>query len=270
MRLTKKFAQEHIYIFSLLFSFIALTLLYISNTWFSKSGRLNFDLNGILTYFIPLIFVFGIYLVLGNMSQVKFHKEGIGKAFLLGFPFIVVGLYNFIISYISFGESSFPLPSIQKLVYYSLIMLCIGLFEEILCRGVILNNMLKKWGNTKKGILRVVIISSLIFGLGHVINLIIFPTLIIRTISQILYASLHGILYASIYLRTKNIWALILLHAVYDWMVLATGLLQPVNSTSKAIVDISIVSGLINVLFALPFALYGFFLLRKVWVKDQS
>lgn len=76
-------------------------------------------------------------------------------------------------------------------------------------------------------------------------------------------------MFASIYLRSKNIWAVIILHAVYDWLVSISRILHPVDS-AIAPVDISVVSGLINVMFAIPFALVGFFLLRKVLVEDMS
>lgn len=179
----KKIAQEHIFIFSFMVAIIAIMLLFISNSWLSKSNRLNYDLNGILTYIIPFIFIFGVYLILGNISKIRIYKEGIGKGFLLGWLFVIVGVYNFVLSYVSFKNSSLSFPSMQKIIFYTLIMLCIGIFEEVLCRGVILNNMLKKWGNNKTGIIKAVILSSLIFGLGHLVNLVVSSTLIIRTVS---------------------------------------------------------------------------------------
>jgi len=267
MRWIKKFAQDHIYIFSFIVTFLAMMLLFISYSLLSKTTRLNYDLTGILTYLIPFIFIFGVLLILGNINSIKFRKEGIGKGILFGWLFIIVGVYNFMLSSVNFVKSSISFPSIEKIVFYTLIMFCIGIFEEVLFRGIILNNMLNKWGDNKTGIIKSVVLSSLIFGLGHFVNLVVFPALIIRTISQIVYTSLHGILYAGIYLRSKNIWAVIILHAVFDWLVLISGILRPVDS-AIAPVDVSIVSGLIEVIFAIPFAFVGFFLIRKVFIED--
>lgn len=271
MEWTKKFSQKHIFIFSFMVVFIAIMLLYIiSDSLLSKSdNRLNYSFYGILAYLIPLIFVLIVFLLSGNISRIKFHKKNIGKGLLLGWPFLIVGLYNFISSYLSIDKSSISFPSMQRLIFFTLIMLFVGIFEEVLYRGLILNIMINRFGDNKTSIVKSVILSSLIFGLGHLANLFMFPTLIIRTLSQIIYASLHGTLYASIYLRCKNIWAVVILHAVYDWLIKVPGIYYPVTIPS-APVDISVLSGIINVTLAIPFALVGFFLLRKVFTEDIS
>ena len=146
-------------------------------------------------------------------------------------------------------------------------MLLIGILEEVLCRGVILNNMLNKWGHTKTGIIKSVILSSLIFGLGHLVNLFWQPTLIIGTVTQVIYTFLIGVLFASIYLRCKNIWAVVVLHAIFDWLCMVSGIYHTA-SASVVPVDTSVVSGLITSMLYIPFDLVGFFLLRKVFVED--
>jgi len=230
---------------------------------------LNYDLNRILAYLVPVIFVFVVCLFSGNINKIEFRKEGIGTGILLGWPFITVGVIELVSLYLSFDKSSVSLPSIEKIMFFTLVMVLIGIFEEVLCRGVILNNMINKWGYTKTGIIKAVILSSLIFGVGHLVNLFIYPTLIIRTLVQVMRASLHGFLFASIYLRCKNIWSLVILHGLYDWLVMASGIYHPVAVTA-APVDISVVSGLINIMYSIPFALVGLFLLRKVLVEDVS
>lgn len=271
MEWMKKFSQKHIYIFSFTVVFIAIMLLHIiSDSFLSKSdNRLNYSLYGILAYLIPLIFVLIVCLLSGNISKIKFHKGNIGTGLLLGWLFLTVGLYNFVSSYLSFDKSSISYPSVQKIIFFTLIMLLVGIFEEFLYRGLILNSMITRFGYNKAGIVKSIILSSLIFGLGHLANLVMFPDLVIRTASQIICASLNGILFASIYVRCKNIWAVAILHAVYDWLVKVSEIYHPVTITS-APVDISALSGIINVIFAIPFALVGFFLLRKVFAEDVS
>lgn len=267
----KKFSQKHIYIFSFTVVFLAILLLYIfSDSLLSKSdNRLNYSLNGILAYLIPLIFVLIVCLLSGNISKILFRIENIGTGLLLGWLFLTVGLYNFVSSYFSFDNSSILFPSVQKIIFFTLIMLLVGIFEEFLYRGIILNSMINRFGYNKTSIVKSIILSSLIFGLGHLANLTMFPTLVIATISQIIYASLNGILFASIYLRCKNIWAVIILHAVYDWLVKASEIYHS-GTIPSVPVDISVLSGIIEVIFAIPFALVGFFLLRKVFAEDIS
>ena len=172
MEWTKKIAQKHIYIFSFIVALIAIVLLYICNFWIFKSANgSNYDLNRILAYVAPLIFVFVVCLFSGNITIIEFHKKGIVTGVLFGWLIIADGVCGFVLSYVSFDKSSISFPSMQKIIFFTLVMLLVGIFEEVLCRGVILNNMLIKWGHTKTGILKSIILSSLIFGLLHLVNL---------------------------------------------------------------------------------------------------
>lgn len=266
MSYIKKFSQTHTYIFAFTTALIAIALLYVCNFFISTSnGRLDYNLNGIITYLVPLIFVFFIYVSITNIKYVTFNKKGILKGFLLGWPFMCLGLYN-IIGLFS-GPIPLSSPRIEKVFSFTIIMFLVGTFEEFLCRGIILNSLLNKLNSTKAGLIKAVILSSFIFGLGHLVNLIASPNLIFSTLSQIIYTTLHGILFAAIYLRCKNIWSVVLLHAVYDWLVKASVIFHVVSFANTP-VDISPLLGIVNILFALPFALVGLFLLKKVTIEN--
>lgn len=188
---------------------------------------------------------------------------------MFGWLFIADGIYEFVSSYVSFDKSSVLFPSIRKIIIFTVMMLLVGIFEEVLFRGVILNSMINKWGYTKTGIIKSVILSSLIFGLCHLVNLLWYPTIIIGTATQVIYTFLNGILFASIYIRCKNIWSVIILHSVCDWLSMVSDIYHqaPVSAVP---VDTSVVSMLIISMIYIPFALFGFFLLRKVFIKDIS
>lgn len=265
----KKFAQKNIYIFSFILVLISIGLLYICNFWIFKSNNgLDYNLSRFFAHLIPLVFVIGVCFLLGNSDNIQFHKKGIGIGILLGWPFIADAVYGFITSYTSLDKNSISFPGIEKIILFTLVMLFVGIFEEVLCRGIILNNMLNKWGYTKAGIIKSVLLSSLIFGLGHLANLFGYSTPI-RTLTQVIYTSLNGILFASVYLRCKNIWAVAILHAGYDWLQLVPSIFVPVVAPATQ-VDTSVSSMLVTGLLYVPFALVGFFLLRKVYVEDKS
>ncbi|WP_198283747.1 CPBP family intramembrane glutamic endopeptidase [Clostridium cellulovorans] len=80
-----------------------------------------------------------------------------------------------------------------------------GLFEEVLCRGVILTVMLRKWGNSKVGIYLSVITSSLIFGTAHIANFLSNRSLLLATVTQITFAFFIGVFFATCFLRNKTI-----------------------------------------------------------------
>lgn len=76
MEWTKKFIQEHIYIFSFMTALIAIGLLYICNVWIFKSDNgMNYDLNHILAYLIPLIFVFTACFFQEVLARLNFIKK---------------------------------------------------------------------------------------------------------------------------------------------------------------------------------------------------
>ena len=62
---------------------------------------------------------------------------------------------------------------------------------------------------------------------------------------------------------------MVLLHAVYDWLVKASGIFHVVSFANTQ-VDISPLLGIVNILFALPFALVGLFLLKKVTIENTD
>jgi membrane protease YdiL (CAAX protease family) len=84
-----------------------------------------------------------------------------------------------------------------------------AVFEEGLWRGVMLGLL------RPTGLWRAVLVSSLLFGLGHLGNSALRgPSAIIA--AQAFGAAVQGVGFAALRLRTNTIWPLIVLHAVHD------------------------------------------------------
>lgn len=83
-----------------------------------------------------------------------------------------------------------------------------GFMEEGLMRGIVLH-MLKPLG-----VNRSVVISSLLFALIHVGNLLYRNPFIV--LAQMVGAFVHGVGLASIRMRTNTIWFVVILHALHD------------------------------------------------------
>ena len=92
-----------------------------------------------------------------------------------------------------------------------------GLLEELVFRGFFFNAFTDRLGDSKKSIFASMFLSSSIFGLTHLINLISHPELFVATISQVIYAILIGCIFCVIYYRTQNIWPGIILHGLIDF-----------------------------------------------------
>jgi len=83
-----------------------------------------------------------------------------------------------------------------------------GFMEEGLMRGIVLR-VLKPTGTTRS-----VVISSLLFGLMHIGNLLYRNPAIV--FAQMLGAFVHGIGLSAIRLRTNTIWFSVILHGLHD------------------------------------------------------
>lgn len=95
--------------------------------------------------------------------------------------------------------------SASEIFAHILIMIGVGFLEEIIFRGFLYKMM------AKDNIKSAVIVSSLTFGIGHIVNLFngadIIPTLI-----QICYATAAGFMFVTIFQKGKSLWPCIITH----------------------------------------------------------
>lgn len=94
--------------------------------------------------------------------------------------------------------------------------LAVGLFEELVFRGMFLPFALRRYARNRKTLFLTVLVSSAVFGLVHLFNLIegagIGPTLM-----QVGYSTLIGGMCAIVLIRTGNLIHCVLLHALFDF-----------------------------------------------------
>ena len=95
-------------------------------------------------------------------------------------------------------------------VLYVLSMLAVGFLEEVIFRGLLFKAMAKD--NLKVA----VIVSSLTFGIGHVVNLITGNGAVVATILQIIYATAVGFLFVIIFLKGGSLLPCIIAHALVN------------------------------------------------------
>jgi membrane protease YdiL (CAAX protease family) len=198
-------------------------------------------------------------------DRADFKFKNMGKGFLLGWFFLVAAGVNFVLNLIGLPESSFITPNPLTLIVVLLHpFIGTGLFEEVLVRGLILKLLLVTMGHTKRGVINAVVISSVIFGVAHIVNLI--QADVLPVTSQIIYATATGILFAALYLRTKTLWVPILLHGLVNlssqiFNAFIDFDMLPQNNEAQA----DIISLIINtLLIVIPCVITGFVLLRKV------
>lgn len=89
------------------------------------------------------------------------------------------------------------------LLWYIVLAMCAPLWEEVMFRGFLLPSMLRhlpQWG--------AVVLSAVIFSMVHF------------TIEGFLPLLLLGLVFGAVYMRTKNMWPPILLHSLWNIMLL--------------------------------------------------
>jgi uncharacterized protein len=151
----------------------------------------------------------------------------------------------------------------DRVALYTLLYIAAGIFEEILCRGVVIFVMLKKWGSTRKGMYAAVLVSSVLFSLGHFANWIQGRFSPLADLTQVCFAVFFGVFFAACVLRNRSIWPAALLHAAFDFV----GAAKEISVGGKLfgeVYTISWESALTSILLTLPLFIYGLFIVRKV------
>ncbi|MCB2195379.1 MAG: CPBP family intramembrane metalloprotease [Bacteroidetes bacterium] len=87
--------------------------------------------------------------------------------------------------------------------------LCAGIVEEVFFRGILLGYLEKKYG-----LASAVIISSLLFGAPHLLNVDVFSIALIIQVS--IFIALYGVILSMIVYYTDNIWNTISIHIAWN------------------------------------------------------
>ena len=117
-------------------------------------------------------------------------------------PLIPVGLYKL---YFSPAFRFSPMES----VLYVASMLCVGFLEEIIFRGFLFRAI------EKENLRRAIIISSVTFGIGHIVNLINGQDLP-ETVCQILFAVIVGFALVILFYKGKSLVPCIVFHGIFN------------------------------------------------------
>lgn len=152
--------------------------------------------------------------------------RAIGTTFILSaYLVVVVAAINL---YALFGSAAAWAPASQwgpQLLATLALCLGVGFFEEGLFRGVFLNGLLSKTGSTFGGVVSAVLVSSLLFGVAHVVPSfldggVVGALGIAQALLKTLQAGTLGFFFSCVYLRTRSLWGVSLIHALHDFIPL--------------------------------------------------
>lgn len=159
------------------------------------------------------------------------------------------------------NDSPLDIYAVFNLVLYCLF---VGIVEEFLCRGWLLNEFLERYSNNKKEILLSILFSSLIFGVVHFINIGetqgVFETLV-----QVMNAAASGIFLALVYYKTKNIWIVVASHAIWDFSLFLSQANSLGDCLSAAPTTMSVIANVIRGIIV-----SGAYLIFCYWLYRQT
>ena len=223
--------------------------------------------SAIVVKIVPIVVALAFLAATGKTGLVRPRTAGLGRGIACGalliVMFCVMGIYA--IANVAAGEAEVNVSIIVRALVYFLL---VGIGEEFLARAVSAETLLEHYGLTQRGIVKACVVSGVIFGAMHIVN--IFDADAASVAMQIVTTTGAGMVFGAIYFRCGNIWAGVVLHALWDASLLAA---TTSASFQKAAADTSAssvgggnpVGGVIFFVFLVGLSL---FLLRKSKTKQ--
>ncbi|SDW31385.1 CPBP family intramembrane glutamic endopeptidase [Streptococcus equinus] len=214
--MTHKLPRLKVLILTLLMAFMELSALPAAFL-----GQVTFK--DIKPMYFTLMFNFVIALLICWLCQkfwIKSLKFGLQKSGLFsdlqrfGLPAVIATLavaITFCIGLTPFdNQPSFWRVLVEGIIYY----IGVAVVEEVYLRGLLQNLLEDCFENSQNAVLYAILITSFLFGFGHVFGALGQPlgTVICKTV----WAMALGVYLGSVYVKTRNLWVPIVLHFVID------------------------------------------------------
>lgn len=165
---------------------------------------------------LRIVLAFFMILVMKKSSEGRFRfgfdKENLWRSIAFSGVSIPVALSNLV----EYSAAGLPLHTTLQGISIALLSgIAPGFFEEVVCRGIVVNNMMQRWKHKERYILKTVLASGLAFGLVHLLNLRNGD--VSGTLLQVCYGAALGIFYGGVFVRTHNLWGPVILHSIIDF-----------------------------------------------------
>lgn len=150
-------------------------------------------------------------------------------------------------------------PPASVIGFLSVNTLLVGLSEEAMFRCVLLSGL-----RTRMGLRPAVAISTVVFGVVHVLNVFLIGDIVLA-VAQACAAMASGVMLAAIRIRTGSLWPAVGYHAIWDFATFLAFLAHVPGlegATGAPTADMPIWAPVLPVLLILPIGFYGLYLLR--------
>lgn len=228
-----------------------------------EAKNLSRIFHGLIMIFLSLYLI--KHLFLNELSGIKLFT--FKNPALLLIPLI----YPMGLAITNFSEINFNKVDSISLILMLAATISKGIAEEITFRGLLQSYLLKKHLQYLSP-LKLVLISSIIFGLMHVINITRYSY--VDIINQVIGAFYFGVFFGALLLRVKNVFILGVIHGLINFSF-SIGKLAPndtLNQTEKYLYSTGeILSAIITYIIVFtPMLIIGWILLRHSTIKKLT
>ena len=196
-----RFAERHPYWFVAILEIIVIAVYLMAGTIASVAQLSNQALTGIANSTLSVL-VIGALSALGWWRAVGFRRPARPRHLFFFLPLLLPVLIN-----LAVGLS---VPSLVRFTELLAIALLIGFAEEAIFRGLMLNAL------KARGLWQAAVITSLLFGLSHSLNLLSGQSGA-DILIQMAYALAIGFAFAALVLKKGILWPLVIAHALIDF-----------------------------------------------------
>lgn len=211
----RRFADSRPYLFSLMI-FLAESILAVPFVAVFKVSGLELEPLRLIIPIAQAVFVIWVLWHLGWLKAAGFGGH-IRDIHLLWFPLVLA-----FVPVLVFGTIEIAAGGV---LFYALALVFTGIHEEGLARGIILKAVLVK------GPWIALLFMAALFSVGHFSNLVFEDFSALEMAEKLFVTFSFAILYGAVFLRTHNIWPLIVLHGVHDFSFVTSGTAGPFTVT---------------------------------------
>ncbi len=244
----KVFAARFPFLFALGTVLVAMLCL-VWPTWIPE-----FSLASQMVFGRVAICLFAIFLLthLGWWRETGFVRPAGWRILVPYLPLIILLLAVKIFDTLTVG---IHIPDLQMVMLGFFVYIAGGFMEEAVFRGLVLRTFLSG------GLVRAAFLSALLFALAHLLNLLMGANLT-ATLLQVAVAFLAGVCFCAPLAVTRNIWPLVVLHGLSNFVgYLNAGGFLNTATTSKGPTWFDAAGSL------LPFALLGIY---SIWLLRRT
>lgn len=165
----------------------------------------NFGIDDYRSVIINTIFSIGLLILIISLNRLKYYgltKVNNISKYLYFIPLILIISVNI---WNGFNTNN----SLNKIIFYMFNMINVGFIEEIIFRGFLFKMM------AKDDVKSAIIVTSITFGIGHIINLFNGAEFI-PTLMQIISAISIGYLFVIIFHKSKSLIPCIITHSLIN------------------------------------------------------